>query len=695
MNKRLLLILLLPVLLVGPASHAATYNVDGRTGNDQNDGGVTAPFKTIARGLQAIKPGDTLLLVKMDEPYRESIPIKMHGKPEAPIIIDGGGATISGADPAPKQGWQDQNGAFSLAQGTQVQFLFGPGRRFEQGKSAEALGPEEWFWQAGRLFFKPAEGKKPADYDLEMSVRIAGIMTNGAGQITVRNLTAMHFYNDGFNIHNGSAPMWFENIKGLWNGDEGFSAHENCECYIRNAEFSNNYSHGIADVGISRTQYQNVIVRDNRSKGIYFIGATHSVTDAEVSGSPDQIVLSQSDGKGVPGIEGHPLGVSVSTLRNVLVKCAPGESGVVVMNKAQASLDHCLILGGQTGLRVDQGGKAHLLNTIVSGQAGVNVVSSGGFTGDYNLYFPGKFMVAGKAYGAAQVADYRVATQNDLHSYVEEPKFIGDTFVVSRASRASGTAFGPQSHGGADMGLELRGDKPEEPGVEPPGPLPEAPPAAAPAAAAPAPAPAATVEQMPEFPVASEGAAPAAVNTTTANGRVTHFYDFEQENPLGRPYPEPLRNNAGEPLRGVLELSTEQAHGGTKALRLAVQTPADPPALMRMKLFSSKLPFAKPIKAVRFWVYGDASGRQVQMRLRDRTGESFYDAPFRLDWAGWQQFTWDLDQRPPINIAGGNKNQVMDGPPMEVVIDITYPTGTSLAAPAVLFIDDLEIDVEE
>ncbi|MEN6641820.1 MAG: right-handed parallel beta-helix repeat-containing protein [Armatimonadia bacterium] len=684
---RRLLCLLSISLLVGPLL-AETYVVDGAAGDDANNG-VTAPFKTIARGLRDLKPGDTLKLVKMDVPYRESIPLLKHGTPEAPITIDGGGATISGADTAPKDGWQEQNGVYVLPQAREVKFLFGPDIRYEQARSAQTLGNQEWFWEAGKLYFRPAAGKQPADYDLQMSVRISGIMTTGAGQIIVRNLTAMHFYNDGFNIHNGSAPIWFENIKGLWNGDEGFSAHENCECFVRNAEFSNNYWHGIADVTIARTYYQNIVVRNNRSKGIYLIGGTHGITDSVVSGSPDQIVLSPSDGTNVPALAADPMRVSTTNLRNVLVQSAAGETGLIVNGSAQAAIEHCLILGGQTGLRVDPTGRAHVLNTIIAGQAGANVVAAGDFAADYNLYFPGLLTAAGKAYTAEQFADYQAATHGDQHSFVEEPRFIADTRLVSRASRASGSAFGPTAFGGPDIGLELRAPKPEEPGVQPPQPLPTPPSKPAPAAVAAAPAGAAVV--LPELPAPGEGPAPAADKIAPVK-RLTHLWEFEQTNPWNRAYPEPVKTPAGQPLKGVLELSTEQVHNGQKALKLAVQAPEAPPASVRVKLFSGKLNLDKPIRVVRFWMYGDASGRQFNLRVRDAQGESFYDATRKMDWTGWQQITWDLAQRPPVNVVGGNKNLIQDGPPLELVMDLTYPTTDR--TPAVIYIDDLELEIE-
>ncbi|MCE5239902.1 right-handed parallel beta-helix repeat-containing protein [bacterium] len=643
--------------LASLTAHAATYRVDGDAGDDANDG-LAAPFKTIARGLRDLKPGDTLLLTKLSHPYRESIPVMVHGTREAPIIIDGGGATISGADPAPKDGWTDNGGIWSVAQATKVEFLFGSDCRYEMAKAPDKLKPLEWAWQTGKLYFCPAEGKTPADYDLQMSVRISGIMTSGAGEIIVRNLTAMHFYNDGFNIHQGSSPMWFENIKGLWNGDEGFSCHENCECYVRGAEFSHNYWHGIADVGVARSHYQNMICRDNRSKGIHFIGGMHSVSDAEVSGSPIQIALSASDQQGYPRFEAMPLRTSVTNLRNVAVRSQPDAIGVLLTPNAQAVIEHCVIQGGKTCLQVEEGASAYTLNSILAGGQIAEVLAAGSYGAEANLYFPGRLTIKDTTYQPDQFAAYVAATGNDQKSIVEEPKFVGDTLVTSKASHATGGAFNLYGFGGPDIGLERRQVRPEEPGVAAP------------------------------LPGATQLAATGGTPQKTERGELIS-YDFETVNPWGRIYPEPVKNAAGVEVAGKAELSTEQAHGGAKSGKISVTLPPAAPGRYLLKLFSEKMPYTRPVSAVRVWVYGDNSGRQFTLRLRDAGGECFYRAPAVMDWSGWKQIAWDVTAEPPANIIGGNGNRQQDCPPLEVVLDVSAKAGEQF----VVYLDDLEVEL--
>lgn len=623
-------------LLLALSANAAIYRVDNVRGNDAADG-LQAPLQTLARALPLLKPGDTLLLTANSEPYRESIPLLTHGTATAPIIIDGGGATITGADTAPQDGWANHEGIYSHPQATEVKFLFGPGVCYEQGKSPTQLQPLEWFWKAGELFFRPAADKTPSAYDLQMSVRVSGVLTMGAGQIIVRNLTAMHFWNDGFNLHNGSGPLWFENIRGLWNGDEGFSAHENCECYVRGGEFSHNYWHGVADVGLARTYYQNVVCRDNRSKGLFLIGGMHTLTDCEVSGSPAQIVLSPSDLREFPRLEQHPLRVSLTHLRSVRVQSAEGQTGVIVMGQATAILEHCLLQGGKIGLQVEAAGRAHVCNSILQDATDCQVLARGDYAADYNLYFPARLTIGQTTYAPEQFATYQQATGNDAKSLIVAPQFIPGTNVSSLLGPAAGAAYYWDGYGGPDLGLELRGPRPTE------------------------------------------------------NLPARLSYDFEDRNPWSRVYPEPVKNEAGTAVTFATELTTEQAHAGQRSGKFALTVPPGLPAAYNLKLFSEKLPFARPVKVVSLWLYGDGSGRTYCLRLRDAGGESFYRAPGHIDWSGWRQIVWNLLQEPPRNLGRGDGNQQQDVPPLEVVLDVGAKAGESV----VLYVDDLEVQLQE
>lgn len=100
--------------------------------------------------------------------------------------------------------------------------------------------------------------------------------------IIIRNITAMHAGNDGFNIHGHRKDIRLENVRALSNADEGISAHETVEMEVVGAEVAWNGSAagGVADVNDSTTSYRKCIVHDNAGAGFYFSGKSHSVSDS-------------------------------------------------------------------------------------------------------------------------------------------------------------------------------------------------------------------------------------------------------------------------------------------------------------------------------------------------------------------------------------------------------------------------------
>jgi len=635
------------------AACAETYTVDGVRGDDANDG-VAAPFRTIARGAAALKPGDTLVIVPMDEPYRESLIVRRHGLPDAAIIIEGGGAVLCGSDPAPTEGWEEDGGIHSVALPSHDRMkVFGPERHFFKGTSATELEPEQWFWQGGRFYFRPAEDKTPADYGLLLAAvagRASGVATSGAGWIIVRDLTCMNFWNDGFNLHGGTGPMWFENVTGIYNGDEGFSAHENSECYVRGANFSYNYWHGINDIIYSRTHFTGVVCRDNRSKGVRFNGGIHSLTDCEVSGSPINVELLPASSAPFPLADEHPLRVSLTNLRNMVVRSTDEEVGVFVGPDAECVIEHCTLDGGNPIVQVEAAGRAFVVNSVVAGGVEREVVAAGSYVADHNVYFPGRFLLGDTGYAAEQFAEYRAATGNDAGSVIGEPVF-DDTRVH--------LAHGSPGYAGADSGAY------------------------------------GGINIGPEDRTAAVGTAATGIpvlNTEAeeiAGGGRRYSYDFEEDNPWSRIYPVPETSQAGIAVTGTSELSAEQAHGGATSAKLHVQAPEGKPAHYRIKLFSQYLPYDRPVRRISYWLFGDGSGRSARLRVRDGSGEGFYDTPVSVDWTGWRQITWDLDERAPVLGGAGNDDGRQDGPTMELVVEIGMAAGGEMT----LFLDDLEVEL--
>lgn len=278
---------------------ARDITVDPDLGNDSADG-VTAPVRTIHKGLRLAGPGDTVHL--QPKVYREYAGFyDRRGEPGRPITLDGHGATLEGSDPLDPQGWVEVEPGlfrhdeliprFNAAMLGRWFFLFDGKMQLmgrtskgasEPLKTPESLAPGEWTFVAklaedpnrlllGAFFIKLAAGQSLARANIAVPVRSAGVQTSGDNRhLIIRNLTATHPYNDGFNIHGHCEDVLFENIAAIECGDDGISAHETAT-YTVNGFVSIGNSTGICDTGASRTTYENIFIRDCHGHDLYFL----------------------------------------------------------------------------------------------------------------------------------------------------------------------------------------------------------------------------------------------------------------------------------------------------------------------------------------------------------------------------------------------------------------------------------------
>ena len=146
----------------------------------------------------------------------------------------------------------------------------------------DALQPGQMgYAEDGSLYFRWPKGipqNKPIILPPKAGTNCVSI---ACSHIIIRNITAMHAGNDGFNIHGDRKGIRLENVRALSNADEGISAHETVEMEVIRAEVAWNGSAagGVADVNDSTTRYRDCIVHDNAGAAFYFSGNSHSVSD--------------------------------------------------------------------------------------------------------------------------------------------------------------------------------------------------------------------------------------------------------------------------------------------------------------------------------------------------------------------------------------------------------------------------------
>ena len=215
-------------------TQARELSVDPDIGDDQNDG-VTSPIKTIRHAIRNAKPGDTIHLKPVV--YHEYAGFyNTRGQPGKPITLNGHGATLEGSDAIDPTTWTEVSpGLFkndellptlNLAILWRWFFLIDGkinrmGRllkgRSEPLRKPEELKPGEWTFVGnhtkseggsdsdkarGSFFIKLKPGQTLKQANIRFPVRSAGVQLSGDNaHLVIRNLTATHPQNDGFNIH--------------------------------------------------------------------------------------------------------------------------------------------------------------------------------------------------------------------------------------------------------------------------------------------------------------------------------------------------------------------------------------------------------------------------------------------------------------------------------------------------------------
>ena len=264
--------------------------------------GKDAAAPTIAHAIKLALPGDTIHL----EPkvYREYAGFYgKKGEPGRPVTLDGHGATLEGSDPVDPQKWREVSPGLFAADDLLPYlddavlgrwfFLF-DGRMQHMGRTSKGaqaplkkpgdLQAGEWTFVKdpsraaqrpgqyhGTFFIKLSAGARLAEANIAVPMRSAGVQMSGDNaHLVIRNLTATHPYNDGFNIHGDCRDVVFENIRATECGDDGISAHETAE-YRVDGFVSIGNSTGICDTVAARTSYNRVFIADCLGYDLFFL----------------------------------------------------------------------------------------------------------------------------------------------------------------------------------------------------------------------------------------------------------------------------------------------------------------------------------------------------------------------------------------------------------------------------------------
>lgn len=289
---------------------AADWHVNPLIGDDASAGTREAPLATLQKAIDIADEGSTIFLHPANAVYRQSGLIR--GKSD--LTIEGNGVTLDGSDPLPRQGWE------RFGRGLHRRRL--PRTRWDRhlliiGGVMQRMGRTQ---SSNSPVFPPADQLQPGQFcfvnlddtegwlvvcgsleELEWAIRPNGIATSGTcRRLTVRNLRARNFLNDGFNIHGDARRLRFENIVGYDCFDEGFSAHDTCQTVVVDGRFYGN-ENGVADVNSSETYYRRCEFTGNVNVDVLLTGKTHELFDCRIVNTTSAVALSAG-----PRVEEQP-----------------------------------------------------------------------------------------------------------------------------------------------------------------------------------------------------------------------------------------------------------------------------------------------------------------------------------------------------------------------------------------------------
>jgi hypothetical protein len=358
---------------------SACFAADLRVGRD-------TAFPTIHHAIKSALPGDTIHLEpRVYEDYAGFYGKK--GEAGKPITLDGHGATLEGSDPLKPEQWKEvAPGRYEASQllprlddailGRWFFVMDGKMQlmgRTSKGKKAAFKQPSElvegeWTFLKGptepddskgeihgSFFIQLAAGVKLSEAKIRVPVRSAGVQFSGDNaHLVIKNLTATHPYNDGFNIHGDCRACVFENIRAIECGDDGISAHESAQYEVRGF-MSRGNSTGICDTGTAQTSYSQLFISGCHAFDLYFLDeGRYEVRDALVLSSAQNPFM----------VTGRATGLCQLKMKNVLVRRLVEPRLGIVAARAHLIAEDCT----WEGMDLKTSGSVEMRNCKINGQ---------------------------------------------------------------------------------------------------------------------------------------------------------------------------------------------------------------------------------------------------------------------------------------------------------------------------------------
>ena len=567
------IIYVIGILMLAINCTASVYYVNNIIGEDSHDGlSSDKPFKTVRQAMSKLSPGDTLIMASGCI-FHESMIFQRSGTPSAPVTVEANGSILSGREKVPADNWkQIEDGLWLNANHVQTgalrpRLFNGDGRMISvhfQTKPQD-LKEGEAVWNKNGIYYRAAAGENPAEKDFYGTYKESGVVLLNHNYVVVNNIITENFANDGVNAHGSCRGLIFRNLVSRWNGDDGFSIHEDVQACLYGAHLHHN-DFGIQDISISRSSFFGVLSEDNRSIGGDFHGGMRSIEDSMFRNNGEMQLRFATNGATYMGLKAdNPLENARAYLKDVLV-CGGRGAALQAKGKADVTAFQCTFVNTETGIDVEENGAIHLVLCALA-NVGQNIVGKdAALTAASCVLSPAPMIWGDRKLEGDSLRD----ALGDATNIVQEARF-NDKYRVRSPI------------------LQFRKEL-KAPGFASPVDLP-------------------FIPKPPDDLLVAK--------SVTAR----HDFDFETFNPWSRFYMNNAQMDAK--VKGSSVLSREQAASGAQSAKITMQfPPAAAPYSCYLKLFTVQFQDCEaPLKHVSCMLYGAKQGNSFRLRIRDKDGE--------------------------------------------------------------------------
>ena len=103
-----------------------------------------------------------------------------------------------------------------------------------------------------------------------------------------------------------------------------------------------------------------------------------------------------------------------------------GNRGLQATGGARVMIANSIFANSTVGIEMSGQSRVHLTKSVVAGCADAEVICKGEeFFGDYNVYFPGRFVLGDRTFAPEHWDDFRKAVGHNQNSVLQDPKLSG------------------------------------------------------------------------------------------------------------------------------------------------------------------------------------------------------------------------------------------------------------------------------